>query len=266
MAGALSALIYVLTAAIGVLAFAFPFLLPQAGTASEAQQIASTPLLTMLLLGLSLVALLVEMQGEVVSAKVVAALGMMVAVGSVLRFLETAIPGPGGFSPIFVPIILAGYVFGTRFGLLVGTLTLLVSALLTGGVGPWLPYQMFVAAWVGWTAGWLPHPRRGRAELVLLVAFSILWGFLFGFITNLYFWPYFSGSGSMMWQSGQGLMPNIQRYLAFYVATSLLWDVVRAAGNAVLLLALGLPVVRALERFRSRFQFSYVSRSSQGIG
>jgi energy-coupling factor transport system substrate-specific component len=122
MAEILSALIYLLTAAIGILAFAFPFILPQAAAGPEAQQIASTPLLTMTLLGLSLVAMLVEMQGEVVSAKIVAALGMMVAVGSVLRFLETAIPGPGGFSPIFVPIILAGYVFGSRFGFLMGTM------------------------------------------------------------------------------------------------------------------------------------------------
>jgi energy-coupling factor transport system substrate-specific component len=147
-----------------------------------------------------------------------------------------------------------------------GTMTLLVSALLTGGVGPWLPYQMFVAAWVGWTAGWLPHPRRGRAELGLLVTFGIAWGFAFGFVTNLYFWPYFSGSGSLMWQSGNSLLTNVRHYLAFYVATSLLWDVVRASGNAALMLALGLPAVRALSRFRSRFEFSYVGGPSREVG
>jgi hypothetical protein len=96
----------------------------------------------------------IEVQGEAVSAKVVAALGMLVALASVLRFLETAIPGPGGFSPVFVPIILAGYVFGSRFGFLMGAMTLLVSALLTGGVGPWLPYQMFVCG-LGRIQRWL---------------------------------------------------------------------------------------------------------------
>ena len=37
------------------------------------------------------------------------------------------------------------------------------SALLTGGVGPWLPFQMLCAAWVGFFAGCLP-PARGRAR------------------------------------------------------------------------------------------------------
>ena len=41
------------------------------------------------------------------------------------------------------------------------------SALVTGGVGPWLPFQMLGAAWVGLGAGLLP-PAKGRAEIVLL--------------------------------------------------------------------------------------------------
>ena len=49
-------------------------------------------------------------------AKTVAMLGVLVAIASVLRFLETLVPLPGGFSPIFAPILLAGYVFGARFG------------------------------------------------------------------------------------------------------------------------------------------------------
>ena len=44
--------------------------------------------------------------------------------------------------------------------------TLFASALLTGGVGPWLPFQMLGAGWVGFVAG-LPAARRaGRRELV----------------------------------------------------------------------------------------------------
>ena len=71
---------------------------------------------------------------------------------STLRFAEAAIPGPGGFSPIFLLIVLGGYVYGARFGFLLGALTILVSGMLTGGVGPWMPYQMFVAGWTGMAA------------------------------------------------------------------------------------------------------------------
>ena len=154
----ISGSIYTFSAAIGVLAFVYPFFLNTRASGSIGiahGQDAS--LVTTALVGLSLVALLVELQGQAISAKTVAMLGVLVAITSVLRFIEVAVPMPGGFSPIFAPIILAGYVFGSRFGFLMGTFTLLTSGLITGGVGPWLPYQMFTAGWVGLTAGWLSH-------------------------------------------------------------------------------------------------------------
>jgi energy-coupling factor transport system substrate-specific component len=213
------------------------------------------PALTMILVLLCLGILLVELHGQAVNAKVVAALGILIAATSVLRFLETAIPGPGGFSPIFAPIILAGYVFGARFGFLMGAMTLLTSALLTAGVGPWLPYQMFVGGWVGMTAGWLPHLPQRRAELGLLTGFAFAWGLLFGVILNLYFWPFFAGDMAISWQAGMDLGDGLAKYSVFYMTTSFAWDLVRAFGNALLVLALGIPVIRALERFRDRFQF-----------
>ena len=155
----------------------------------------ATPALTIVLLVVTLGVLLLEVQGEAVSAKTVAALGVMVAATSILRFVEVAIPGPGGFSPIFVPIILCGYVFGARFGFLMGTLTMLVSALITGGIGPWLPYQMFAAGWVGLTSGWLPRPQNEALALIELALFAFVWGLAYGAILNLFFWP-FIGPGS----------------------------------------------------------------------
>ena len=256
----LSGLLYSAGALIGVAAFVYPFLQPALQRTATAEGAtlspALTPLLTTVLLAVCLLALLVEMQGAQASAKVVAALGMLVAATSVLRFVETAIPGPGGFTPVLVPVILAGYVFGARFGFLMGALTLLVSALITGGVGPWLPYQMFVASWVGFTAGIVPHAQRPRLEMIMLASFAALWGLLFGFITNLYFWPFFAGEVGVSWQPGAGVEAAVSHYLAFYVATSLAWDLMRAAGNVALILLLGSPAVRALARFRDRFQFT----------
>jgi energy-coupling factor transport system substrate-specific component len=213
------------------------------------------PILTTVLLLLCLVVLLIEVQGEAVSAKMVAALGVLVAITAVLRFLEVAIPGPAGFSPIFAPIILTGYIFGARFGFLMGTMTILASALITGGIGPWLPFQMFATGWVGLTAGWLPHPQNSRWQLLWLAAWGFLWGLLYGVIINLYFWPFIIGGGATDWLPGATFLDGLRRYTAFYLATSLLWDMARAVGNVLLILALGLPTIRALRRFQSRFQF-----------
>ncbi len=250
-----TAVIYTVSAVIGVAAFAYPFVLPQTAVARTTAHAVDAPLLTLFLIVISLAVLLVEVQGQAVSAKVVAALGVLVAVTAVLRFLDTLFPIPGGFTPIFAPIILAGYVFGARFGFLLGTMALLASALITGNVGPWLPYQMFTAGWVGMTAGWLPHPRRPRRQIILLVCFGFAWGLLFGAIMNLYFWPFVSDGTAASWQPGSGLRDGIGRYAAFYLVTSLVWDVGRGVGNVALILVLGMPTVRALARFRDRFQF-----------
>jgi energy-coupling factor transport system substrate-specific component len=258
----LTMMLFALSAMIGVVALAYPFfspaISPSDATIDSFSSATETPLLAVLLICLSLAVLLVELQGQSAGAKTVAALGVLVAVTTTLRFIEVAIPGPGGFSPIFVPIILSGYVFGPRFGFLMGAMTLLISAIITAGVGPWLPYQMFTAGWMGLTSGWLPHLRQARLELGLLLLFGFGWGLLYGAIMNLYSWPYLAGPTNMTWTPGTGLSGAIARYATFYLATSLIWDLAAAVGNMVLLLILGIPTIRALNRFRDRLQFQTI--------
>ena len=260
----LSSSIYILSTAIGITAFLAPFFAPvvQQGDGQQAGA-ATAPLVLTALVGLCLLALLFEVQGAMLGAKAVALLGILVAINSVLRFAEVAVPGPGGFSPIFLLIILSGYVFGGKFGFLIGTMTLLVSALITGGIGPWLPYQMFAAGWVGLSAPLLrPLVRllrlEGRVgEIVLLALFGAAWGFAYGAIMNLWFWPYSAGSPSEYWTPGITLGETLRRYLAFYLLTSLVWDALGAAGNFVLIALFGLPIVRVLRRFHNRLTFVY---------
>jgi energy-coupling factor transport system substrate-specific component len=251
----LSGVIYAASGALGILAFLYPFLLPHTGSgAPEALRGQVAPLLTAALVGLSVLALLIEVQGETLSAKTVALLGVLIAFISVLRFIELAIPVPGGFSPIFAPIILAGYVFGARFGFLTGALGMLVSALMTAGVGPWLPFQMFSAGWAGLTAGWLPHLGK-RIDVLILCVFGAIWGMLFGLIMNLYFWPFAMGPVEQTWRQGMSVGETLAHYTAFYVVTSLAWDAVRSAGNAAMLLLIAAPLSRILTRFKLRFHF-----------
>lgn len=250
--------IYIGTGIIGIAIFLYPFFLlsfNQLDNDSLLFQSGLAPLLTLLLLLISLIVLFLEVQGQAVSAKLIASLGVLVAATAALRFLEVAIPGPGGFSPMFVPIILAGYVFGARFGFLMGTLSMLVSALITGGVGPWLPYQMFAAGWIGLTSGWLPHFTDKRIELGVLVIFGVAWGIVYGVALNLYFWPFIAGNTAVNWESSSGTVASIKQYSVFYLATSFVWDLARAAGNALLIFIVGLPTIKILSRFKDKYQF-----------
>ncbi len=253
--------IFVLSAMVGVGVFLYPIILPLSATLTDSQAVdpQQSQALTTVLLTLTIGVLLLEVQGQATSAKMIAALGLLIAATSILRFIEVAIPGPGGFSPIFVPIVIAGYVFGARFGFLMGTLTMFVSALLTGGVGPWLPYQMFASGWVGLTAGLLPQVEDPFWQIAMLALFAMVWGILYGFIMNLFFWPFMSAGLSQGQGAGQSVRSILANYGAFYVTTSLVWDITRGVGNLVMMLALGLPAVRALQRFRDRFDFQIVA-------
>ncbi|MFN2283377.1 MAG: ECF transporter S component [Anaerolineae bacterium] len=248
----LRASIYALTAVIGLLAFLYPVVI--------SGQAANTPLLLAFIVGLSFVALLLEVQGDAVNAKFVALLGILTAMNAALRFAEVAIPGPGGFSPIFFLIIVTGYVYGGRFGFLLGALTLLVSALITGGVGPWLPYQILTAGWVGLSSPllrslicWL-HVEGRWPEVALLALFGLGWGVLYGALLNLSSWAFIVGPGAPMPTT---LRETLRQYAAFYATTSLVWDLARGFGNVALTLAFGAPTLRVLRRFHKRFSFVY---------
>lgn len=202
------------------------------------------------------------------TTKLIALLGVLVALNSALRLL----PALAGASPIFVLILLVGYAYRATFGFLMGVLTLVVSALITGGVGPWLPYQMLAAGWLGLTAGWLPDLRQyPRREGALLAIFGFLWGLLYGAILNLWFWPFIDPATSALGNDGlwhPGLLPaqTIGRYLTFYLVTSLVYDLFRAVATAALTLALARPLLFVLRRFERRFSWQPYELSTERPG
>lgn len=252
----LSGLILALASGLGVWAFLYPFFASSGGRARATGMAHAddAPLIFMLLLGLCLVVIIANLETRQMDAQVVAVLGVMVGINATLRL----IPGPAGFSAIFFLPILCGYVFGPDFGFLVGALSMLVSGIITSGAGPWLPFQMFAAGWMGMASGWLPQLAGwGRLEVVSLAAWGILCSFLFGLVMNLWFWPYLvlPITDNSTWQPGMSLVQSVVRYGLFYLTTSLWWDAGRAIGNLLLILLLGAPVLRLLRRFRQRFQF-----------
>lgn len=259
-------IVLALICTLGAAAFLYPFFLAAPALAGESGAHASDAPLIFVVVGPALLGLLLaELGAGRLNAKTVAVLGVLTAINAVLRLPA----GPGDAPAFFFLIILSGYVYGGRFGFLMGALSLLVSALLTGGVGPWMPFQMFVMGWMGLgTALLRPLGRRlspgGWAELTLLCAYGYAWGLLFGALMNLWSWPWLTGaSGALAWEPGLGLGETLRRYWVFYAATSLAWDSLRALANVVLIGALGRVVLKELRRFRVRFHFETAEVSSQ---
>lgn len=254
----LNALILGTASLIGVASFLYPFF--QTSIQETAGAIAhggDAPFVFGILILFCLGAVLGNLESNQFNSKMIAVLGVLAAANAILR----AVPGPAGFAAIFFLPVLAGYVFGPTFGFLLGALSLLVSALIGGGVGPWVPYQMFASGWIGLTSGWLPDLRRWRwVEVGMLTLWGTIWGFCFGVIMNLWFWPYVFAAGQegIYWLPGLGLAETLKRYAAFYAVTSLWWDVARAGGNGLLLLFFAAPIAKLLRRFQQKFHFETV--------
>ncbi len=197
----------------------------------------------------------VELAGRRLDARSFALLATLSAMDAAAR--AAVVTGIGGFSPIFLLILCGGYVFGSSYGFLLGATSLLVSALVTGGLGPWLPYQLFAVGWVGVAAGWAGSRRRGSAptwrDAAILAALGVAAGYAFGVVMDLWDWTFFAASPGLGFRPGMGLGAVVTHFAHFYLATSLVYDTFRAVGNAVMVMALGLPVLMALSRLRSRF-------------
>ena len=240
--------------AVGIVAFGWPFL-TQPGSALDTSHSSDAPLVFVAVLPLLAAVVLAELTAGGMDAKAVAMLGMLAAVGGALRALG---PGTAGLEPSFAVIILGGRVFGRGFGFVIGAVTVFTGGLLTGGVGPWLPFQMIAAGWVGFFAGCLP-PGRGRLEVAWLAAYAFLVGLLFGLVMNLWFWPFASYGPETSFVAGDAVAANVSRYLLFYVTTSLPWDLGRSVLSFLVVLLAGSALLRALRRASRRAAFDAVA-------
>jgi energy-coupling factor transport system substrate-specific component len=135
-------------------------------------------------------------------------------------------------------------------------ISMFASALLTGGIGPWLGYQVFAAAWIGLLAGSLPKKVRGHKEILLLISFSILASGFFGVLMDLQFWPWALGSNTQLSYLPNGdITENISRFITFHCATAMAWDIPRAIFTSILIAFTGGAVLSALRRTHTRAAF-----------
>jgi len=249
-----SVIALVLTSAVGLAAFGWPFL---AGSDSViAAHSSDAPWLFAVLLPLVLAVVLTEVADGGLDAKGVALLGVLSAAAAAMRPFGS---GHAGFEPMWIVVVLGGRALGPGFGFCLGSIGMFASALVTGGVGPWLPFQMIAAAWVGLGAGLLPR-ARGRREIALLAGYSAIACIAYGFVMNLWFWPLLaSGEGfspGMAFVAGAPLSVNLHHWLLFNLATSLGFDLPRAALTVTLVIVAGRAVLVALRRASRRAAFN----------
>jgi energy-coupling factor transport system substrate-specific component len=245
-----SALVLAVASAAGLMMLMWPLLVRH----SSGGQV-GPPFVFLALIPVVIVVVLAEVTEGGLDSRVLAVLGVLSAVNAVLRGLS---PGTGGVELVFFLLILAGRVFGAGFGFVLGCTSLFASALLTGGVGPWLPFQMLCSAWVGMGAGLLPRRVTGRGEIAMLAAYGVVAAYLFGLLMNLSSWPFVLGIAvpghtGISFVAGDPLGANLHRFLVFTVITSTSsFDTGRAATTAVAVTVLGPAVLTTLRRAARR--------------
>ena len=239
-----SRVVIALTALVSLSMFAWPLLIHTTGV--DEARVAQTVFIA--LMPLLLVLVLAEFASGQIDSKQLAVLGVLIALNAVIRILGA---GTSGIETAFFLIIIGAFVFGSGFGFLLGSGSLFVSALLMGGVGPWLPFQMMAAGLVGIGAGALPKLRSPR---VLLIAYAILASFIYGGLMTLWNWPFLAGTDTAVsYIPGAGPMTNLQQFVKYELFTGgLLWDVGRALTTSVLIALTAPALITSLNRAATR--------------
>lgn len=256
--GLRSALVLGLASVAGLIAFCWP-LLVRIDSAAGGNHVVDAPFVFLLLVPIVLVVVLVESAEGGIDAPALAMLGVLSAVNAALRPFGA---GVAGIELVFFLLVLAGRVFGPGFGFLLGCTSIFASALLTAGVGPWLPFQMLVSAWIGMGAGLLPRSPRGRAEIAMLMAYGIFVAYAFGLLMNLWYWPFIVGidapgtTATLAFVPGDAIVDNLRRFFAYTLVTSTAtWDTGRAITNAAAIMILGPTLLTTLRRAARRSRF-----------
>jgi energy-coupling factor transport system substrate-specific component len=249
--GPRTAAVLALASLAGLMMLCWPLLL-----AAQPGERVEPPFLFLFLLPLVVVVVLAEMGEGGMDSRVLAVLGVLSAVNAVMRGLGA---GTAGIELVFFLLVLGGRVFGAGFGFVLGCTSLFASALLTAGVGPWLPFQMICSAWVGMGAGLLPRRVRGRAEIAMLVAYAVVASYLFGLLMNLSFWPFALGIvvpghvGSLSYVAGAPVLENAHRFAVYTLLTSTGgWDTGRAITTGTAIVVLGPAILTTLRRAARR--------------
>ncbi|UQZ35000.1 ECF transporter S component [Paenibacillus sp. PK3_47] len=192
-------------------------------------------LLSLVLLAVALLPLFMRLERRPLESRELVLLAVLSAVAAVSRIPFAALPS---VKPVSAIVMLSAYVFGAEAGFIIGAVAALVSNIYFGQ-GPWTPWQMFAWGMVGLTTGWLRNTRLLKSRIGLLV-FGFVWGFLFGWIMNI--WYLISLPDAFSWELA-----------AAAYASSFYFDLAHALSNVFFLAILAGGWTKVLERFRKKY-------------
>lgn len=262
--GARTGVVLAVASLAGLLLFVWPLLIPAPAGWTHTHD---APIVFAALVPVVVLLVLAQLSDGGMDTRTLALLGVLTAINAALRPALGA--GTAGIESVFFLLVLCGRAFGPGFGFVLGTTSMAVSAMFTAGVGPWLPFQMLAAGWVGLGAGLLPGRGRGRAglgQLAMLIGYAIVAAYFYGAIMNLWSWPTltsiatpgFTGpGGGLDYIPGAPWPANLRRFGLYTLLTSTAgWDTGRAIGTAIALAVLGRPILDVLHRAARRARLS----------
>jgi energy-coupling factor transport system substrate-specific component len=194
-----------------------------------------------LLLGVALTAGFAWYERAHPTARVIALVATLAALAALGRIAFAPLPN---VKPTTDIVLISGYVLGGAPGFAVGAVAALASNLFFGQ-GPWTPWQMAGWAGVGLAGAGLARVAGRELGRIPLAAACGVASLGFGLVMNLHLWISYSGDHSAA-------------KLAATFATSLPFDLAHAIGSVLFCLAFGPALVRALSRYRRRFEVHWV--------
>jgi energy-coupling factor transport system substrate-specific component len=199
-----------------------------------------TQVVSYLLLGLVLAAGLAWYERRRPPARTVALVAAMAALAVVGRLAFAAVPG---VKPTTDIVLFAGYALGGVPGFMVGAVTAVASNVFFGQ-GPWTAWQMVAWGAVGVGGAALAKAGRGRdpSRWVLAAACAVA-AALFGGFMDLYQW-------SVAAEQTAGTYGAL-------AGTSLGYNVTHVVASAVFALLIGPTFIRAIRRYRRRFEVTW---------
>ncbi len=240
-----------LVSLVSLLAFTWPLYLPESAFGLAMTQ--DRYWVFFLVIPLALFFLGLEINRGKIEISALALLAVLAALAAALRQIGA---GAVGIEPMWFLVILAARVFGATFGFSLGAIAMVLSALLTGGIGLWLPFQIMAASWIGLLAGSLPQRVRGRLEIAMLMVIALVAGMSFGFLMDLQLWLWLLGTETAIsFVPGAGVEENLTRFVRFHFLTAMAWDIPRSILTATLIAITGAPILNALRRAQKRVVF-----------